>query len=73
MPRDTSHELEKYEGPSDEKNVQETRCVWCIPEVHQNNPYYAHKICGSCNQHHMEMAGKKKGHVSPIMPMKSVV
>jgi hypothetical protein len=37
--RDTGHELEEYQGPGNEENVEEARWLWCIPNVHQNDPH----------------------------------
>lgn len=34
--RDAGHELEEYQGPGNEEDVEEARWLWCVPNVHQN-------------------------------------
>jgi Ser-tRNA(Ala) deacylase AlaX len=57
--RHAGHELDKYQSPSNEENVEKARRLWCIPNVHQNDPHQTYDICSCCKQHHMNLAAWK--------------
>lgn len=54
--RRAGHKLDEYQRPSNEENVEKARRLWCIPNVHQNNPYQTDNVCSRCKQHHMNLA-----------------